>query len=149
MLSMEGADVFVEVAVAGSVDIVDTLVGSRENVGSGLLPGTGVDVVPVPGILPHALTSININKIKYGNRFSVIPPWFKVFFRKSFLSSTWSAQENPFLSYYFSGQIQSPNVINPLHHTRWREPAHERASALPQTVTRKSAYHFVSSPEIN
>jgi hypothetical protein len=79
MLSIERADVFVEVAVGGSVDVVDTLVGSRENVGSGLLPGTGVDVVPVPGILPHALTSININKIKYGNRFSVIPPWFKVF----------------------------------------------------------------------
>src|SRR3972149_10355297 len=76
---MEGADVFNEAAVAGSVEILDTLVGCRENVGSGLLPGTGVDVVPVPGILPHALTSININKIKYGNRFSVIPPWFKVF----------------------------------------------------------------------
>lgn len=79
MLSMEGADVFVEVAVAGRVDVVDTLVGNTENVGSGLLPGIGIDVAPVPGILPHALTSININKIKYGNRFSVIPPWFKVF----------------------------------------------------------------------
>jgi hypothetical protein len=75
MLSIKGAEVFVEVAVAGSVDIVDTLVGSREYVGSGLLPGTGVDVARVPGVRPHALTNINVNKIKCGNRFSVIPPY--------------------------------------------------------------------------
>jgi hypothetical protein len=73
MLSIEGADVFVEVAVAGSVDVVATSVGSTENVGSGLLRGTGVNAARVPGMLPHALTSININKVKHGNRFSVIP----------------------------------------------------------------------------
>jgi len=39
--------------------------------------GAGVNGISEPRILPHALTNIDINKIKYGNRFSVIPPWFK------------------------------------------------------------------------
>jgi hypothetical protein len=41
----------------------------------GLTPG--VNLTSEPGTLPHAVRNIDINTIKYGNRFSVIPPWFK------------------------------------------------------------------------